>query len=296
MKVLTVKFRKPSTAAQETSKLASQTAPQMSQEYHKYTICSALFSSISRLLTHSQMIICNKVSCKHCETIFESKNQLHEHLRNECQNSTSQRKSKASHKSSLSSLIIAESTTSSAECATSSPPLVLSEYRAVLSSSLTYETTSKNYLIVTNLYMRYISLKSVKFTWITCFRIVLLILTVKNLYKKFHERQIEFSAIKSTCDSVKSRTWCFSATSDHFRRALRLHFSSWQKTNTRRLDIQQQHHMTATFFASSRDMIYNYRRRHCRRPEACCWWRRRPRWIWSHEEDCVKIIWYRFKI
>ena len=112
----------------------------------------------------------------------------------------------------------------------------------------------------------------------------------------FHGRQIGFSAIKSTCDPVKPRTWCFSATSGHFRRALRLHFSSWQKTSAQRLDIQQQHHITATFFVSPRDMVYDYRRHYSRRPEACYWWRRRSRWIWSHGEDYVKIIWYRFKI
>ena len=43
--------------------------------------------------------------------------------------------------------------------------------------------------------------------------------------------------------------------------------------------------MTATFFASPRAIVYDCRRRHSRRPEACCWWRRRPRWIWSQEEN-----------
>ena len=233
MKVLTVKFRKPSAAAQETPKPASQTAPQMPQEYHKCTVCSASFSSISRLLTHSQMTTCNKASCKHCEGTFESKNQLHEHLRNECQNSTSQGKSKAPHKSSLSSLIIAESTTSSAECATSSPLSALPEYRAVSPSPPTYETASKNYLTVADLYMRYaplksavssrirhppITCKSVKSSWIrpvTCSTTVLPTLTVKDLYEKFHGkenpvisavkwtpahgRQIGFSAVKPAC-------------------------------------------------------------------------------------------------
>ena len=42
--------------------------------------------------------------------------------------------------------------------------------------------------------------------------------------------------------------------------------------------------MTATFFASPRAIVYDCRRRHSRRPEACCWWRRRPRWIWFQEE------------
>ena len=129
--------------------------------------------------------------------------------------------------------------------------------------------------------MRYSPLKSVKFSEIrlpiTRFRIILPTLTVKNLYKKFHDKerkenlvQIGLSAIKLACDPVKPRTWCFLATSGHFRKAPRLHFSSWQKTSAQRLMIQQQRHMTATFFASPRAIVYDWRRRHSRRPEACC--------------------------
>ena len=59
--------------------------------------------------------------------------------------------------------------------------------------------------------------------------------------------------------------------------------------------------MTAIFFVSPRAIVYNYRRRHSRRPEACCWWRRRPRWIWSQGEDCASAknpfdIELRFKV
>lgn len=38
------------------------------------------FSSISRLLAHTQKD-CGKVTCKHCEQVFSSNNQLHEHVR-----------------------------------------------------------------------------------------------------------------------------------------------------------------------------------------------------------------------
>ena len=59
--------------------------------------------------------------------------------------------------------------------------------------------------------------------------------------------------------------------------------------------------MIAIFFASPRAIVYNYRRRHSRRPEACYWWRRRPRWIWSQGEDCASAknpfdIELRFKV
>ena len=53
------------------------------QRYHKCTICMASFSSISRLLSHSQSS-CGQPSYKHCDEVFESKNQLHKHIREEC--------------------------------------------------------------------------------------------------------------------------------------------------------------------------------------------------------------------
>ena len=80
------------------------------------------------------------------------------------------------------------------------------------------------------------------------------------------------------------------------RRAPRLHFSPCQKTSAQRLSFQQQRQVTSSFFASPRAIVYDYRRHNSRRPEACCWWRRRSRWIWSHKEDCVKIIWYWIKV
>ena len=283
MEVLTVKFRKPSAAAQETPKPASQTAPQMPQEYHKCTVCSASFSSISRLLTHSQMVICNKASCKHCEGTFESKNQLHEHLRNECQNSTSQGKSKAPHKSNLSPLITAESITPSAECATSSPPSALPEYRAVSPSPPTYETASKNYLTVADLYMRYAPLKSavssrIRHPPITCFRTVLPTLTVNDLYKKFHRKERKENPVQAGFGLARPNRHAIRSNLGHdvferfrsFQKSVKTPFFTMAKTSAQRLGVQQQRHMTATFFASPRDMAYDYRRRHSRRLEACC--------------------------
>ena len=65
---------------------ASHATPQLPLEYHKCTICSTSFSSINRLLSHSQMATCGKSSCNHCEAIFDSKNKLHDHIRShECQ-------------------------------------------------------------------------------------------------------------------------------------------------------------------------------------------------------------------
>ena len=52
-----------------------------SSQYHFCLNCSAFFSSLIRLLQHIQKIICQKTICKQCEKIFESKNKLHEHIR-----------------------------------------------------------------------------------------------------------------------------------------------------------------------------------------------------------------------
>ena len=66
---------------------SSQTAPQACQtpDYHHCKLCNASFSSIARLIRHTQENTCNKPCCRHCEKLFSSKNQLHRHLREECQ-------------------------------------------------------------------------------------------------------------------------------------------------------------------------------------------------------------------
>ena len=59
--------------------------PPRAPEYHHCKLCNASFSSIARLIRHTQENICNKPSCRHCEKVFSSKNRLHQHLREECQ-------------------------------------------------------------------------------------------------------------------------------------------------------------------------------------------------------------------
>ena len=50
-------------------------------QYHSCLNCFAFFSSLIRLLQHIQEIVCKKIVCKHCEEVFDSKNKLHEHIR-----------------------------------------------------------------------------------------------------------------------------------------------------------------------------------------------------------------------
>ena len=55
----------------------------MSHSSSSYNICFecfVLFSSISQFLTHTQKN-CFKITCKHCEKIFNSNNKLHKHVR-----------------------------------------------------------------------------------------------------------------------------------------------------------------------------------------------------------------------
>ena len=52
-----------------------------SSQYHNCFECFVSFSSISRLLTHTQKTSCFKLACKHCEKIFNSNNKFHEHVR-----------------------------------------------------------------------------------------------------------------------------------------------------------------------------------------------------------------------
>ena len=53
-----------------------------SSQYHSCVECFAHFSSMSRLLKHTQFHCTNsKVICKHCEQNFNFKNKFHEHIR-----------------------------------------------------------------------------------------------------------------------------------------------------------------------------------------------------------------------
>ena len=59
---------------------SSETAPHPPPVYHSCPECNAQFSSISRLLQHTQKN-CFNLACKHCEESFNSNNKLHEHVR-----------------------------------------------------------------------------------------------------------------------------------------------------------------------------------------------------------------------
>ena len=67
--------------------------PRRAPEYHHCKLYNASFSSIARLIRHAQENVCNKPSCRHCEMVFPSKNQLHQHLREECRKQTYRRSS-----------------------------------------------------------------------------------------------------------------------------------------------------------------------------------------------------------
>lgn len=115
MKALVTKFKKPSPIQLPTNQPATPhaTAP---QEYHKCAVYSASFTSISRLLSHSQIATCSKSSCKYCDYAFQSKNKVHEHLRNrDCPNLP--RNSPTTSKAGLTPLPIESKPTSDADIA-----------------------------------------------------------------------------------------------------------------------------------------------------------------------------------
>ena len=198
IKTLIVKFKKES-FIQLSFKSVSQITSQQShqQKYRKYTVCSTLFSSINRLLSHNQMTSCDKSSCNHCEEIFDSKNKLHDYIRShECQKllsrfvatSASATKSLPPHNSGLSSLFISETIFNDANTAIKKEEIKfnthisaaksrtlhksnlstltsveisstpLSAYRFVSPSPSTYEPYKKSYFTIVDLYMRYASL------------------------------------------------------------------------------------------------------------------------------------------
>ncbi len=115
-------------------------------------------------------------------------------------------KSIAPPKSGLSALLPAETPAVEAEfstptCPATPPP----EYRSTTPPPVYQSSTPKNYLTVADLYMRYAPLKSAKSSWIrpvvTRSRTVLPILTVKDLYEKFHvksKKNLAISGVKWT--------------------------------------------------------------------------------------------------
>ena len=77
LEVLIIAFSAKSSSKIETSFVSSVI---LSSQYHSCVQCFAFFSSLTRLLQHTQ-IVCQKVVCKQCEKAFEFNNKFHEHDR-----------------------------------------------------------------------------------------------------------------------------------------------------------------------------------------------------------------------
>ena len=168
--LLAMKARFPQASQQAPQEAPQQAPPQeISQiayqalDYHHCKLCNASFSSMARLIRHTQENICNKPSCRHCEKVFPSKNQLHRHLREECRKQI--RSSSASSRSSSSpsppysptwssTWLSPPSTAYSSACSPKSSPAPLPtpspppRYRAISPSP-------PNYLTVADLLARY---------------------------------------------------------------------------------------------------------------------------------------------
>ena len=86
----------PHEALYEALREASQATSHQAPDYHYCKLCNASFSPVARLIRHTQENVCNKPCCRHCEMVFPSKNRLHQHLRDECQNKVHRRSSSAS--------------------------------------------------------------------------------------------------------------------------------------------------------------------------------------------------------
>ena len=201
--------------------------------------------------------------------MFDSKNKLHEHLRNrECTAailSSSITKSIAPHKSSLSALTPAESTSSEVIPLLLSSPLP--EYRTVSSLLPTYETVSKNYLTVADLYMRYAPLKSVKSSRSVATRFMAVpILIVKDLYEKFHgKKKPAISTAKCASDSSVNQNPLLrnsKCRSEASISSAKTHFFIKSKSIAQSLDNQQQRHMAPTTHVARDDTCVKTVRRY----------------------------------
>ena len=170
-------------------------------EYHFCKLYNAAFSSISRLIRHTQNSTYNKPRCKLYKQTFASKNQLHQHLRTEYKHSRNNRiqpskcdllsespQRLAAPRSAASTLISVE-TPYSAETSSSRPtviatlifpavpskPTIIARsapatppatpppiYRAVLPPPPAYKAAKKAYLTVEDLYIRYAPLRALR--------------------------------------------------------------------------------------------------------------------------------------
>ncbi len=148
---------------------SSQEAPQESRqiacqalEYHHCKLCNASFSSTARLMRHTQEDVCNKPSCRHCEKVFSSKNQLHIHLREECSKQMHRQSSSKSSSKSLSRSSSRSSSTwpsqSSTACSSTCSPKFSPAPSPAPSPPPRYRAISPSppsYLTVADLYTRY---------------------------------------------------------------------------------------------------------------------------------------------
>ena len=260
MKTLIIKFKKES---QLSSKSTAQETPQLPFEYHKCTVYSTSFSSINQLLNHNQMVTCGKSSCNHCEEIFDSKNKLHDHVRNhECATtsssaikitrpittSTSATKSISSHKSNLSALTPIENIALKTTITLSSP---LPTYRSVSPPSPTYEPYKKPYLTIADLYMRYAPLSKLQArNKATRIMIILPTMSMQDLYKKFHDKEKPIIPIPNKTLDSPTKQHATRQNLGHavferfgFIRCPKSDFSLSSKPIAQRLTVQQQRHI-----------------------------------------------------
>ncbi|KAL2058745.1 hypothetical protein ABVK25_000036 [Lepraria finkii] len=93
LQALKTRFSQVSQAAPQEAPHAINQSACHASEYHHCKLCNASFSSMARLIRHTQENICDKPSCSHCEKVFPSRNQLHIHLREECQKQLHRRSS-----------------------------------------------------------------------------------------------------------------------------------------------------------------------------------------------------------
>ncbi len=120
-----------------------QAAPQATSQscqapdYHHCNLYNASFPSMTRLIRHAQENIYHKPSCRHCEKMSSSRNQLHQHLRENCW--------KQMHRQ--------PSSLSSQSPPASSPP----KYQTISPPPPTYKVT-KDFIAVEHLYNSYATL------------------------------------------------------------------------------------------------------------------------------------------
>ena len=132
--------------------------------------------------------------------------------------SSSAPKSIMFHKPSLSTLTPAESITPKVTITAglSLPSTPLPTYRAMSPSPPTYETVTKPYLTVADLYMRYASLNKPRRT--TNLMTVLPIISMQNLYEKFHNKEkLIIPTSNKTLDSPTNQNATFDCQKSHFK-------------------------------------------------------------------------------